>query len=417
MAEAMVSGRQILEHFANRLPVLEASLPSLVQVKRSPQAPSDVSELDRLRNSYEGEPYVFPATWVPDWTDALGTSTVLEGLQSLLYGVVQVDAFQLQYEACKDVFQQDTFQLLSADCCEQSCANDDPSTSFSILHWNRESGNTNHFNYKMSTSRGFNRDFSNHENQNGDSIIGKTLNVGLTAMDNMLVENGSVTRLYHPVPCSNSQIMDFGAFISELNAVLLQQRNRLMYLTWRGIPALENLDSLPAHAEFCFFIRSLFHPTTSPQFITKDAIIQRNLWVGAIVTSRIHFDALDNVHSCISGTKLFHLYPPSALTYLYPNPWKQEALNNFSSMESIFLANRVQHAKFFQNAKCWRAEVKAGEAIFIPAGWWHEVFTFHETVSANIWFKPSPVARFRPTLMHLKSEKYYKFMLQRMQSS
>lgn len=413
----MVSGRQILEHFANRLPALEASLPSLVEVKRPTQAPSNVAELDRLRNSYEGEPYVFPATWVPSWTDALGTSAVLQGLQSLLSGIVQVDAFQLQYEACKDVFRRDTFQLLSADFCEQSCTNDDPSTSFSILQSNRESGDTNHFNYKISTSGGLNRDFSNHEKENGDSIIGKTLNVGLTAMDNMLVENGSVTRLYHPVPCSSSQIMDFGVFISELNAVLLQQRNQLLYLTWRGIPALENLDSLPVHAEFHFFIRSLFHPTTSPQFIAEDAIIQRNLWVGAIVTSRIHFDALDNVHACISGTKLFHLYPPSALTNIYPNPWKEGALNNFSSIESIFLVNRAQHAKFFQNVKCWRAEVKAGEAIFIPAGWWHEVFTFQEAVSANIWFKPNPVARFRPTLMHLKSENYYKFMLQRTESS
>jgi hypothetical protein len=37
---------------------------------------------------------------------------------------------------------------------------------------------------------------------------------------------------------------------------------------------------------------------------------QRNLWVGAGVTSRLHFDAHDNLHGVLHGRKVFLLFPP-----------------------------------------------------------------------------------------------------------
>lgn len=86
-------------------------------------------------------------------------------------------------------------------------------------------------------------------------------------------------------------------------------------------------------------------------------------------------------------------------------------MNNFSSIGSVFLANQKEHSRYFHNAKCFRTEVNAGEAIFIPAGWWHEVFTLQETISVNVWFGPSSNASLRPTLLHLKSENYLQFML------
>ncbi|KAH9312319.1 hypothetical protein KI387_027354, partial [Taxus chinensis] len=318
-----------------------------------------------------------------------------------------VDAFQLQYEACKEEeckekFQGGTFHISTPESWEQSCKINDHSKSFCSLQMVREREDTYDINLNISLNGGINGGFSNDNEQNDNSMVGNAYNRSLTATDGMCVET-KVTRFYHPIPSSSREMIDFGVFISELKSALLHQWDQLWYLTWRGIPSLNFLESSIVPTEFDFWVRSLFHPTASPQFIAEDAIVQRNLWVGAIVTSRIHFDALDNVHVCISGKKIIHLYPPSALLYLYPKPWREGALNNFSSIESIFLANWRQHAIFFQNAKYWRAQVKAGEAIFIPAGWWHEVFTFEETVSANVWFKPNQVTSFRATLMHLKS--------------
>ena len=39
---------------------------------------------------------------------------------------------------------------------------------------------------------------------------------------------------------------------------------------------------------------------------------------------------------------------------------------------------------------CWQAEVRAGDALYIPAGWWHEVLTPRCTLALNFWFKPRP---------------------------
>ncbi|GJP77254.1 hypothetical protein CLOP_g7678 [Closterium sp. NIES-67] len=100
---------------------------------------------------------------------------------------------------------------------------------------------------------------------------------------------------------------------------------------------------------------------------------QWNLWVGRSATSQIHFDGIDNVHVCLEGSKLFHLYDPSDSIFLYPNPWSEDSINNKSSLPSILTACPEKHPLFFSHATCHRVQLMQGEAIFIPAGWWHEV--------------------------------------------
>ena len=55
---------------------------------------------------------------------------------------------------------------------------------------------------------------------------------------------------------------------------------------------------------------------------------------------------------------------------------------------------------------CWQAEVCAGDALYIPAGWWHEVLTPRCTLALNFWFKPHSRASLRPTMLHLHSDAY-----------
>ncbi|MCO5611620.1 hypothetical protein L7F22_065874 [Adiantum nelumboides] len=162
--------------------------------------------------------------------------------------------------------------------------------------------------------------------------------------------------------------------------------------------------------DFAILLINIIQPITTLRFIASETVKQRNVWMGSLVTSRIHFDALDNLHVCLSGGKIVHLYPPSELPNMYPEPWNEGSLNNFSQIGSVILANERDHARYFR-CKRFRAELREGEAIFIPAGWWHEVFTLQQTLSVNVWLGPSSNARFRPTLLHLKSDKYLQFML------
>eukprot|EP00897_Mesotaenium_endlicherianum_P008132 jgi/Mesen1/7347/ME000377S06564 len=186
---------------------------------------------------------------------------------------------------------------------------------------------------------------------------------------------------------------------------------------------LEGAEDVPP--QFRFFIEKLLEPTLTPDFLGRAGaaearIKQRNVWLGCSVTSQIHFDALDNLHVVLEGLKTFHLYSPWDAVNLYPQAWQQGSLNNRSEVRSILSADRAAHPRFFQKAVPLTAQVCAGEAIFIPAGWWHEVFTHELTCSANAWFTPPPAAQLRPTLMLLRSvsatfkpgaEAYYRFLM------
>ncbi|CAI5512822.1 unnamed protein product, partial [Closterium sp. Naga37s-1] len=264
---------------------------------------------------------------------------------------------------------------------------------------------------------------------------------------------------------------------------------QLLYLAWRGLPQSsafiqsdidfslteksqcpdEQLSSGSTPHGFRTFIDQLLVPTLSPPFLEalrqqeaqcnkiKEAADkgsqarargsgvtgclaggreQWNLWVGRSATSQIHFDGMDNVHVCLQGSKIIHLYSPSDSIFLYPMPWSEDRINNKSSLPSILTACPEKYPLVFSQATCYRVQVRAsialpylnfnrivlctkstllpvvgayvqlmqGEAIFIPAGWWHEVFTFGPmTVSANVWFPPHPSCHLRPTLMMLHS--------------
>ena len=122
-----------------------------------------------------------------------------------------------------------------------------------------------------------------------------------------------------PIPVTTTESMDFGEFITEFSSLLTAKKNQVLYLTLRSLPERSCPSSMPE--EFCQFIDRFVNPITSLNFIPKGTIKQVNLWMGAIVTSKIHFDALDNVHVCLSGKKVLHLYSPLDLPDLYPEPW------------------------------------------------------------------------------------------------
>ncbi|GJP33611.1 hypothetical protein CLOM_g18131 [Closterium sp. NIES-68] len=49
----------------------------------------------------------------------------------------------------------------------------------------------------------------------------------------------------------------------------------------------------------------------------------------------------------------------------------EDSINNKSSLPSILTACPEKHPLFFSHATCHRVQLMQGEAIFIPAGWWH----------------------------------------------
>ncbi|KAH7387441.1 hypothetical protein KP509_16G023300 [Ceratopteris richardii] len=262
-----VRGSDILDHFSERLAALEASesLPAFEPVQRLPSPPLDLHE---LTSSYQGTPALFPFSWAPSFSKFNSCA-----LSDLLGGILEVEVFRLHYKQCDDH-------------CPSQCA---------ILSVNSSESST------------------------VDGYMSKVPDA--QQMERHSVQPAFAKGLWlHPIPTSTTEVVDFKAFTLESSSLLLDQKSQLLYLTWRSLPARVCTGQVPE--EFCYLIDNLIHPVTTPNFIRPETIKQRNLWMGCLVTSRIHFDSLDNLHVCLSGTKILHLYPPSELSNLYPEPWK-----------------------------------------------------------------------------------------------
>lgn len=122
-----------------------------------------------------------------------------------------------------------------------------------------------------------------------------------------------------------------------------------------------------------------------------------NLWVGpGGHTEPLHFDSHDGTLVQLFGTKRVSLFPPSATRGLYPfeafgnglAPWISKVyIDNpdFSTFPHLAssLSQRID------------LDLREGEVLFIPSGWWHEVTALGEdyVVSVNRFWKVRPLLR------------------------
>eukprot|EP00730_Choanoeca_flexa_P016814 TRINITY_DN8015_c0_g1_i1.p1 TRINITY_DN8015_c0_g1~~TRINITY_DN8015_c0_g1_i1.p1 ORF type:complete len:305 (+),score=55.06 TRINITY_DN8015_c0_g1_i1:483-1397(+) len=116
------------------------------------------------------------------------------------------------------------------------------------------------------------------------------------------------------------------------------------------------------------------------------------VWMGSAgIATRLHYDASHNVYAQLSGRKRFWLLPPNAtrLLSVYPidhahnrqsrlnwDPRQVPALGNHSNLELIQLAQITTVVK---------VDLDPGEALHLPAGWWHFVQAVTPSISVNMW--------------------------------
>ena len=156
----------------------------------------------------------------------------------------------------------------------------------------------------------------------------------------------------------------------------------------------------PPHAPTSFW--AAFAP---PSCLGTTRIAAANLWVGQNLTSRLHVDGLDNLLCVSKGSKIVHLYSPWQLAELDPHPpgsrpppvesrWQSRLFHSPAAWPPGLHAHAIAH-------------VQEGQCLFIPAGWFHEVFTPTATTLAISFWCASPTpevaarVRLRPSLLHL----------------
>ncbi|TMW60611.1 hypothetical protein Poli38472_000653 [Pythium oligandrum] len=121
-----------------------------------------------------------------------------------------------------------------------------------------------------------------------------------------------------------------------------------------------------------------------PNALAGANLTQTNLWI-AVNSSRtsVHYDAYRNVLVVLHGTKTVTLYPPSDTGNLYSRPIFSKSSNH---SEVNFAHPDLSQHPAFANAHPQVFKLEAGDALYIPEGWWHQVDTSAYCIAINYWF-------------------------------
>ncbi|KAJ9188080.1 hypothetical protein P3X46_003475 [Hevea brasiliensis] len=125
----------------------------------------------------------------------------------------------------------------------------------------------------------------------------------------------------------------------------------------------------------------------TPAFLETKELASINLWMNsALSRSSTHYDPHHNVLCIVAGCKQVVLWPPSASPSLYPKPIYGEASNH----SSVALEN--PDFSLYPRAECsieysQKVILHAGDALFIPEGWFHQVDSSNLTIAVNFWWR------------------------------
>ncbi|MDB5104178.1 MAG: hypothetical protein JWP91_1867 [Fibrobacteres bacterium] len=104
-------------------------------------------------------------------------------------------------------------------------------------------------------------------------------------------------------------------------------------------------------------------------------------WIGPSGSfTGLHYDIAPNLFAQFHGSKEFTFYPPGQSRYLYPGR-KYDIGSVLSEVDS----RRPDPVRFplFGKARGVKTVVEAGQMLFTPAGWWHQVLGLETSISVS----------------------------------
>lgn len=138
----------------------------------------------------------------------------------------------------------------------------------------------------------------------------------------------------------------------------------------------------------------LRHDYAVPALLERQALLEVNLWIGyAGATSNLHFDPADNLLCMVKGTKRIRLYGPDQSARVYQAPVLREC-NELHSPVDVADPDLARFPRF-RRAKFRTVDLRPGEALFMPAGYWHYVRSGGFNIAINFWWKTPRWALFQ----------------------
>ena len=115
-----------------------------------------------------------------------------------------------------------------------------------------------------------------------------------------------------------------------------------------------------------------------------------NLWIGGEKSmSSLHRDPYENLYTVIRGQKRFVIYPPTDRVYMkyesFPvvrlklvnGSWSRVAEPDLESVQWIAKKPEIEP---------YEVLVNPGETLYLPAGWFHQVYQSDKTIAVNYWY-------------------------------
>jgi|GEM_PF-1662365 len=145
-----------------------------------------------------------------------------------------------------------------------------------------------------------------------------------------------------------------------------------------------------------------------PDFYCEVPIQSVNLWLGRShhgITTMLHHDFSDNIYVVVWGRKRVTLYPPEQAPNLYPRgDLKRVKTNGFIEYRNMNVhgmphvtqldpeAPDLERFPGYEKAQAHRLdlEIAAGDVLYIPAGWFHQLQSLPGDHAAVSFFAEPP---------------------------
>jgi len=120
--------------------------------------------------------------------------------------------------------------------------------------------------------------------------------------------------------------------------------------------------------------------------------VQPRIWIGNRSKVAPHFDETDNVACVVSGRRRFTVFPPEQVANLYVGPLDFTMAGQPASMVDLGNPDYVRYPRIREALRhAMTAELGPGDAIYIPALWWHHVEAAADfNILVNYWWQDSP---------------------------
>ena len=124
------------------------------------------------------------------------------------------------------------------------------------------------------------------------------------------------------------------------------------------------------------------------------------IWIGNRTIASCHYDAPNNIACVAVGRRRFTLFPPDQIANLYPGPLEPSPGGQAITLVDFADPDYDRFPRFREaQAVARHAELDAGDALFIPSLWWHQVEGLDAfNVLVNYWWGSMPAHI--PTPMH-----------------